>query len=695
MTVNSETTRSLVEQYRGIGYVALLNGMKIQILSSVSELPSVLGLGNAVLIATSGLLLVWDDEPANILARVTSLKAELKKLRWRSRSDGESGSVTDQSLEKPSPVDEECGKIESSKRPINLQNAIQATLTLIVMLAAFGAAWRQLAIEVATDDFYDRLALLVIVPIQIILMMYFVQIIVTYLAQFVGPVSQTTRNSKFFSAYPMPRLQSSTLPHVTVQCPVYKEDLATVIIPTVRSIRAAIATYESQGGSVNVFINDDGLRLIPEEERQARLDFYNGESVGWVARPRHGEDGFQRKGRFQKASNMNFALQISCKVEEELQKLPRTSAWNQADEELAYGEALGRVIDQDRRVWASGNIRVGDYILLIDSDSCVPLDCFLDAVSELEQSPEVAILQFPSGVLKVTNTFFENCIAFFSEMTYTLICYATANGDVAPFMGHNAFLRWTAIQEVCEIDDDGCEKFWSDTNISEDLYLSLRLQCSGYIIRLAAWAGDGFKEGVSLTLYDELMRWKKYAYGCNELVFHPIWIWLWRGPFRPVFRRFLVSSVPLSAKVTLLSYIGIYYAIGAAWLTAVINYFIVGWYNGYIDAYYVGSWRVWSSILIVYSGLGNVALAVIRWRTREKGFFYSLYENFKWMFLLALFFGGISLHISQALLASLLNINMSWGATSKEADRSNFFIEVPRILRQVRDMSSPFPIFTL
>jgi hypothetical protein len=65
--------------------------------------------------------------------------------------------------------------------------------------------------------------------------------------------------------------------------------------------------------------------------------------------------------------------------------------------------------------------------------------------------------------------------------------------------------------------------------VSEDFEMSLKLQTNGYIIRLAAWAGDGFKEGVSLTVYDELARWEKYAYGCNELLFQPIRTWLWRG----------------------------------------------------------------------------------------------------------------------------------------------------------------------
>lgn len=107
-------------------------------------------------------------------------------------------------------------------------------------------------------------------------------------------------NSKFYSAIKPPRLANRVLPHVTIQCPVYKEGLASVIAPTVKSIKQAISTYELQGGSANMFINDDGLQLISEEERQARIDFYADHSIGWTSRPKHGANGFVRKGKFKK-----------------------------------------------------------------------------------------------------------------------------------------------------------------------------------------------------------------------------------------------------------------------------------------------------------------------------------------------------------------------------------------------------------
>jgi hypothetical protein len=144
-----------------------------------------------------------------------------------------------------------------------------------------------------------------------------------------------------------------------------------------------------------------------------------------------------------------------------------------------------------------------------------------------------------------------------------------ANGEVAPFVGHNAFLRWSALQDAAFVDGDvdfdadhedgarhgekgkgrarsrtrgGQIKIWSEDNVSEDFDMALRLLRQGYIVRFAQylalfllvfetcgvrrWATyskGGFKEGVSLTVDDELNRWQKYAYGCNECVFRISW----------------------------------------------------------------------------------------------------------------------------------------------------------------------------
>ena len=54
---------------------------------------------------------------------------------------------------------------------------------------------------------------------------------------------------------------------------------------------------------------------------------------------------------------------------------------------------------------------------LVDSDTRVPSDCLIDAASEMEQSPEVGIMQFSSGVMQVVHTYFENGYALKSPFS--------------------------------------------------------------------------------------------------------------------------------------------------------------------------------------------------------------------------------------------------------------------------------------
>ena len=160
------------------------------------------------------------------------------------------------------------------------------------------------------------------------------------------------------------------------------------------------------------------------------------------------------------------------------------------------------------------SLRMGELILIVDSDTIVPEDCLRDAARELAECPEVAIIQHESDVMQVANHYFENGITHFTRRINRCISMCCANGEVAPFVGHNAFLRWSALQDAAFIDEaDGKKKIWSESNVSEDFDMALRLMLRGYIIRWATYSNRGFKEGVSLTCDDELNRWQKYSYG--------------------------------------------------------------------------------------------------------------------------------------------------------------------------------------
>ncbi|MGG6495707.1 UNVERIFIED_CONTAM: glycosyltransferase family 2 protein, partial [Bacteroidetes bacterium 56_B9] len=84
---------------------------------------------------------------------------------------------------------------------------------------------------------------------------------------------------------------------------------------------------------------------------------------------------------------MNYAMDFSNRIEDKLQNVDRDEKWTTLDEAAAYEQALQEVLNEQPedqpKGWASGNIRIGDYILIIDSDTRIPEDCLLDAVSEM------------------------------------------------------------------------------------------------------------------------------------------------------------------------------------------------------------------------------------------------------------------------------------------------------------------------
>ena len=260
----------------------------------------------------------------------------------------------------------------------------------------------------------------------------------------VGPIAHYHTNSKYYSAIrprPNPTIDRA-LPHITIQMPVYKEGLETVLSPSIQSIKTAMKTYARQGGTSTIFINDDGLQSLPPAERGARIAYYTNHGIGWVARPPHsnGPDGFKRAGRFKKASNMNYALELSTKLERHLSTLivqeksgvrlaanspsgkfksPRFSLGandgpepptesSENDEMPLEDRALLMAIEEVHEAagkregfkpWAANGraMRIGEIILLVDSDTVVPEDCLRDAAREMAESPEVAIIQHESG----------------------------------------------------------------------------------------------------------------------------------------------------------------------------------------------------------------------------------------------------------------------------------------------------------
>jgi len=115
-------------------------------------------------------------------------------------------------------------------------------------------------------------------------------------------------------------------------------------------------------------------------------------------------------------------------------------------------------------------------------------------------------------------------------------------------------------------------------------------------------------------------------------------------------------------------------------MLSIINYVIVG-LTFQVDQFYVHSWEVWLSCTVVFIGMGNVAFTLLEYRLHKSSLLHATWITVKWIPFFFFFFGGLSYPLTTALLSHMFSYNMSWAATVKEVELSNFFEEVPKILK--------------
>jgi len=124
------------------------------------------------------------------------------------------------------------------------------------------------------------------------------------------------------------------------------------------------------------------MQVLPEIDQLERKAFYANHNIGWTARPGHSSkpDGFKRAGKFKKASNMNYGLNISLKLEKSLDLLLQDGVEDTTDEcveDRALKKALQEVFEDSGNKfmpWGSNgkSLRMGEIILIVDSDTIVP-----------------------------------------------------------------------------------------------------------------------------------------------------------------------------------------------------------------------------------------------------------------------------------------------------------------------------------
>jgi hypothetical protein len=172
MTVNSRVIRSFIATCREAVDIPLKDGLRVQIMPSVSDLARARKYQFAAFLAAEGLLVVWDDDAANLIKRAKAIESELMELIWGSNEDdGEEGDDEPHNEKggrtKINDLDTELGDPTPEHRPTNLMNSILVAFTMVIVITLLGLAARSLAVEIAVDHGYIRLAFLALVPVQI------------------------------------------------------------------------------------------------------------------------------------------------------------------------------------------------------------------------------------------------------------------------------------------------------------------------------------------------------------------------------------------------------------------------------------------------------------------------------------------------------------------------------------------------
>jgi hypothetical protein len=157
MTLNTRVIRILLRA-NTLPFVEIQEGLRIQVLPNITYLPNCQKHQFAAFIADSGMLLVWDDEPKKILARAEKLETAILKMIWGNES-AYPEEAPPEKKEAYVETDEVNGDLEAAAakpRKMVLIQPVLTAFTLCFAITALGAGYRNIALEIATDNNYMR-----------------------------------------------------------------------------------------------------------------------------------------------------------------------------------------------------------------------------------------------------------------------------------------------------------------------------------------------------------------------------------------------------------------------------------------------------------------------------------------------------------------------------------------------------------
>lgn len=500
----------------------------------------------------------------------------------------------------------------------------------------------------------------------------------------------------------------SSLPIImTIQIPVYTEDFNTVLKPTIEQMCQACNWFNKNNNKcqVNIMICEDGLQVIDDEEQKKRIEYYDSVPyIFYIARPKA-----NREGKFKKASNLNSCVNMVEYINERIS--------SEKCNPMSPIKSLGlwtSLINDIKIEWSymmstkPRTFSMGTYVMIVDSDTRIDYKCLPLLLYEIKNYKNVAFLQIKTSAIEDSGSHWEHVITHFTNDIYNIaFLYSGSIGNSAPLVGHNCILNWSLIKKMFNVEktkkvlfvpsplqsfeesrnelltDDiytnietaihqkNYVTYWNETKVSEDFAMSLFIQMNGYIGKYVYFDCD-FKEGVTLTFHDEVIKFCKYAFGIHELILHPFKDWIKKGIFQSSFIQ-LISTPNLSYgnKYAIFAYMGSYYAISLSPIFTLLNVLLYNELQEYI----------WSSYLQVLIGgiflfYGCTPLINIGIKYKH-GLYNSMlglvYNEYVLGWQILLFFTSLQYQFLKTLTYYMFSIPMSWKTTNKTMEKKTIW----------------------
>ena len=159
-----------------LDFVPIQNNLRLQVLPSLEYLPTCHRHQGAAFIRDRLYFVVWADSVDGVETRANSYLEQIIQVFSCGFSELSGKGPNQEILVKEVAIDiegnsekvedAECNSQGPLRRPVLIQAMLTAA-TLILITTAIGSGWRQIAIEVAIDESYVRLAFLIAAPFQI------------------------------------------------------------------------------------------------------------------------------------------------------------------------------------------------------------------------------------------------------------------------------------------------------------------------------------------------------------------------------------------------------------------------------------------------------------------------------------------------------------------------------------------------